>query len=159
MTNTQNAVAVPDAVPDAVLEVEATKPEVKEVKQPVKKSTKTAATSPKKVAKTKAAKPAKAKVKAQPKVKIEAKAQRKAREKWSHAAISKSEKGIPIPPRADDPNGVSGRAKSLKVDESFFIADRVTRDVSPRLSLLHKSTKLRFTVRAMDGGVRVWRIK
>jgi hypothetical protein len=72
----------------------------------------------------------------------------------------KIEKGVPVPSRR---SGVSGAMYQLEVGESFFVLceNRVRKQNTISTigrDLAMKSGKpLKFTVRQVDGGVRIWR--
>ena len=78
----------------------------------------------------------------------------------TEATEFKIEKGIPFPKC----NGAGKPEKypwsKLEVGDSFLIAGQDARSVSPLTSAASKRHKGRkYSVRTVDGGVRVWRIK
>ena len=71
------------------------------------------------------------------------------------------ERGVPIPP-SSDPDELERRAiRALEVGDSFFVPD-----VGPlgeafkefAIQSVALGCGVRITVRAMDGGLRVWRV-
>ena len=67
----------------------------------------------------------------------------------------KIEKGIPIPERAGR-KGVGVVLKKLEVGESVFFPGRTSSGTSGSIGYLRP---MRFTMRAVDGGLRIWRIE
>ena len=67
----------------------------------------------------------------------------------------KIETGIPIPP----PQTGGGRYpwRKMKVGDSFLVPGK-TQKTWNGVSAAHKMTGFKFTVRTVEGGVRVWRI-
>lgn len=66
------------------------------------------------------------------------------------------EKGIPRPSQIHEKR-VKYPCRDMEVGDSFFVPDRTTRQVGNVIRYYNKFGK--FSVRAVDGGVRVWRIK
>jgi len=48
--------------------------------------------------------------------------------------------------------------RDLEVDQSFFVADGKLTALRPAASLAGKRLSRRFVARAVDGGVRCWRV-
>lgn len=79
----------------------------------------------------------------------------------------KIEKGVKVPPPKGGPHGASKYPlAALTPGDSFFVKDG--RDVrlisaclggSIRNHIRNRNPKARFTLRTMDGGVRVWRVE
>ena len=72
----------------------------------------------------------------------------------------KIEKGVPIPPRRQ-----SGGApmkypwKDLQIGDSFFVPKQTVHPFSGQANTTGKRFNMKFTLRAENGGVRVWRVK
>lgn len=67
------------------------------------------------------------------------------------------DKNVPVP------KSVAGRHSkypwdALEINDSFFIADRTTKKFASTVYGVSKRTGKKFTCRAVDGGVRVWRL-
>lgn len=67
----------------------------------------------------------------------------------------KIEKNIPIPPAK--PRGNRGKWTTLEVGDSVFLAGVNMQGANNRLAYVRTVRKQKFTVRHVDGGVRVWR--
>jgi len=73
----------------------------------------------------------------------------------------KIEKGVPVPPRR---SGVSGAMYQLEVGESFFVScenrakKQNTISTTGRDLAIKSGKPLKFTVRQVEGGVRIWRV-
>lgn len=69
------------------------------------------------------------------------------------------ESGVPVP--APERNVKTRNSKypwnSMQVGDSFFVADFTTKGFAGTVYSAGKRSGRKFTVRAMDGGVRVWR--
>lgn len=68
------------------------------------------------------------------------------------------EKNIPIP------NPEVGRNRlypfdDLEIGDSFFVPNKTRHDFSGPLHQASQRTKFKFSVRSVDGGVRIWRVK
>jgi hypothetical protein len=81
-------------------------------------------------------------------------------------SVGKIEKGIELPKRTGG-SGRTGRNKfptlhypwkDMEVGDSFLVAGRTTRKVGSAATLAGNRYGMKFTVRAVEGGVRVWRI-
>jgi hypothetical protein len=75
------------------------------------------------------------------------------------------EKGIPLPPQRSNRNGRQGGWKynwgAMEVGDSFFVPGRTAysmRAVATQTPA-KKYPKWRFSIREVDGGARIWRIK
>ncbi len=49
--------------------------------------------------------------------------------------------------------------REMQVNDSFFIPKGNNRSLATRASIAGKALGYRFTVRAVEGGVRIWRVK
>jgi len=69
----------------------------------------------------------------------------------------KVEKGIPFP---DDRKTRNRRFpwKQLDVGDSFFVPEVTVKSICGSLAYARKSTQYAFSCRAVEGGIRVWRI-
>lgn len=68
------------------------------------------------------------------------------------------EKKIPIPVKRGG-NEPKYPLRTMNVGESVFIGDSPYKAVAQAVQYCQRKTKRRFTVRSVDGGVRVWRTK
>lgn len=72
------------------------------------------------------------------------------------------EKNIPIPPKCNrapkPPTSITGQLRALKKGESIFIKGGKQGPAGGSAALASKSTGQKYTTRAMDGGVRIWRV-
>lgn len=69
------------------------------------------------------------------------------------------EKGVPIPPSATGPkSGSKYPYREMEVGDSFFVPGGKRSTVSGVLQSRHARPHGKFTLRTVDGGVRVWRI-
>ena len=68
------------------------------------------------------------------------------------------EKNIPLPPPARG-NGEKYPWRSMNVGDSFFIPGASSRKTGAHTNAAGKRTGFKFTSRAVDGGVRIWRVK
>jgi uncharacterized protein (DUF2249 family) len=79
----------------------------------------------------------------------------------SQPAYCVPEAGVPIPPRRDrgDPN-LHGLISALEVGQSVLIPKDIKHSrISCRCCVIAKRKDRKFTTRATNQGVRVWRVK
>lgn len=70
------------------------------------------------------------------------------------------EEDIPIPD-AHRGLGVSPKYpfREMNIGDSFFVPDMKANELSARATYYGKSLNMKFTVRAVEGGARIWRTK
>jgi hypothetical protein len=67
------------------------------------------------------------------------------------------DKNVPIPKRRGGGRKCIYPWRSMEVGDSFHIPNTTTRQFAGRMTYAAKTLGVRFTTRAVDGGVRVWR--
>lgn len=71
----------------------------------------------------------------------------------------KIEKGIPIPPRVCGRRSTRYPWTEMRVGDSFMIRNKKPATVHAQVNQARKTYDAQYTVRAVAGGFRVWRVK
>ncbi len=69
------------------------------------------------------------------------------------------EKGVPLPAPKERRNGLRYPWADMEPCDSFFIPGATANSHTGLVSKQNRTGKARFTLRAVDGGVRVWRVE
>lgn len=68
------------------------------------------------------------------------------------------DKNMPLPPTRGSAGGKKYPITELEIGDSFLVTDATQRKVWGSVGSVAKRTGAKFTVRNVEGGVRVWRI-